>query len=69
MKEGIKLTSAYTGKVLYIDTNDITLVEGVSGADNFGNAKIYTHTKGNFYVMEEPMAISQIVFGSVKEVK
>jgi len=68
MKKAIKVTSAMTNQKLFLDVEEVAGVEGVEGARDAQNAKakIYTKTKGNFYVNEPAEPIAQQVFENIK---
>lgn len=64
-KTGIKLTSSFTGNPLVIEKEEIKVVEGSTEHDS--NSKVYTKTKGNFYVKEDPASISKAAFDNIVE--
>ena len=66
-KTAIEFRSAFTDQPLFIEKDEIRIVEGAS--ENNARAKVYTKTKGNFYVKQEPQAINRVVFDKTLEVK
>lgn len=62
-RKAIRLISAFSEQMIFIDRDEIRIVEG--SKEHGAGAKVYCKTKGNFYVTDDPDKVARFAFDEV----